>query len=260
MPDATDETLAQSAAPQQLQIPAEKLPLHIAIIMDGNGRWAQAQGKARVFGHREGAESVRAVLTECGKLGIKYLTLYSFSIENWKRPQDEVNALMELLVQSLVEERDALIENQVRLVHLGRRDGLPDHVLDILDETIELSKSFKGITLALALNYGARAELVDATRAIAEKVRTGELDAAQIDEQTISSHLYSAGIPDPDLLIRTAGEMRVSNYLLWQISYAELYVTDMHWPDFRVEALHDALREYARRQRRFGAIETEAKH
>ena len=194
-------------------------------------------------------------MTECGRLGVEALTLYSFSSENWKRPADEVSALMSLYLEHLVKERQELIDNRVRFMQIGRRDGLPQSVLREVDETIRATRDCDGLKLVLALNYGSRAEITDAVRAIARAVRDGKLDAEQIDEQTIHDHLYTAGLPDPDLLIRTAGEHRISNYLLWQISYAEIHVTDVLWPDFGVADLHKAIRDFAGRNRRFGALD-----
>jgi len=237
-----------------LGLERSRLPQHVAIIMDGNGRWAESRGLDRSEGHRAGAVVVRDIVRECGRLGIDYLTLYSFSIENWKRPADEVAALMALLLKHLGSEESELLANDVRLVHLGRRDGLPRPVLEALDQVIERTRDCTGLTLALALNYGSRTEIVDAVQAIAQEAANGVLEPSAIDERVISDHLYTAGMPDPDLLIRTAGEMRVSNYLLWQISYAELHVTDLQWPEFGVEGLHQALQAYASRHRRFGAI------
>ncbi len=230
------------------------LPRHIAIIMDGNGRWARAQGKDRSYGHRKGGECIRPLVTECAKLGIEALTLYSFSTENWTRDQEEIDFLMGLYVEYLIAERGELDKNNIRFVQLGRRDGLPQEVLDELDRTVDLTKNNTGLTLALALNYGSRMEIADAVRDIADKVKAGSLDPKSITEQTISDHLYTAGLPDPDLLIRTAGEMRLSNYLLWQISYAEIYVTDICWPEFDVPQLHIALDAFAKRKRKFGAV------
>lgn len=256
---STPDRLAseRAAALEALGLPASALPRHIAIIMDGNGRWAQRRGKPRIFGHQEGAKAVRAIVTETARLGIPYLTLYSFSIDNWKRPAEEVDALMDLYVQYLQSERRTMIENNVRFFQIGRRQGLAPRVLEELDKTVELTRHNTGLTLILAINYGARAEITDAVRAIAEKVQRGELNPQNITEETISQHLYTAAWPDPDLLIRTAGEMRLSNYLLWQISYAELYVSPVCWPDFTVEHFREALRDYARRQRRFGAVPEE---
>jgi undecaprenyl diphosphate synthase len=243
-----------AAALASLGLPAEALPKHIAVIMDGNGRWAQRQGQPRIFGHERGARTVRAIVTQCATLGIEVLTLYSFSMENWKRPADEVAFLMELYVRYLIIERDELMANNVRFVQIGQRQGLPEKVLDELDRTIEMTASNTGLTLVLAINYSSRQEITDAVRAIAQKVRDGQLDAKLVTQQTVSEHLYTAGLPDPDLLVRTAGEMRVSNYLLWQISYAELYVADVCWPDFDAEQLNLALHAFAKRTRRFGGV------
>lgn len=237
-----------------LGLTPDQLPRHVAIIMDGNGRWAKQRGLPRVQGHEEGARIVREIVTESARLGIGCLTLYSFSLENWKRPLDEVAHLMDLYYRYLISERDTIMENDVRFRQIGRREGLPEQVLAELDRTTELSRNNGGMTLCLALNYASRAELVDAVQRIADRVARGELRPDQIDEMLISDSLYTAGLPDPDLLIRTSGELRISNFLLWQISYSELYVTDTHWPDFHREHLHEALKAYAARQRRFGAV------
>jgi len=231
-----------------------RLPRHIAMIMDGNGRWARERGLERIEGHVRGAETVRRVVEECCRLGIAQLTLYSFSSENWKRPQREVDFLMALLKQYLVDERPEIMEQNIRFRVIGRRRELSPDVLAEIDETERLSAGNTGLTLALAVNYGSRAEIVDAVRSIAERAKQGELDPAEIDESTISDGLYTAGMPDPDLLIRTAGEMRVSNYLLWQISYAELWVTEKYWPEFDAATLRQALADYGRRERRFGGL------
>ena len=223
--------------------------------MDGNGRWAIERSLPRIAGHRAGARTVRDIVVECGRMGTKALTLYSFSIENWKRPESEVSGLMSLYLEYLAKERQELIDNNVRFIQVGRRAGLPEKVLSEMDETINATRHCTGLTLALALNYSSRVEITDAVRTIAGKVKAGELDVQQIDEQAISDHLYTAGLPDPDLLIRTAGEMRISNYLLWQISYAELHVSQRYWPDFTVADLHLAVRDYASRNRRFGALD-----
>jgi undecaprenyl diphosphate synthase len=238
-----------------LEVPRDRLPRHIAIIMDGNGRWARRRGQPRIAGHQAGAARVREIIIECGRLGIEALTLYCFSLENWKRPDDEIRGLMELYLEYLGRERQELLDNNVRFMQLGRREGLPASVLEQVDQTVAATAHCSGLRLCLALNYGSRAEITDAVAAIAGKVRRGELSPEQIDEQTISDHLYTAGLPDPDLLIRTAGELRVSNYLLWQISYAEIHVTDVFWPEFTVERLHEAIRDYAGRNRRFGALD-----
>jgi undecaprenyl diphosphate synthase len=258
MSDAT-ETIPSRAelrarAADMLGIPVERLPRHVAVIMDGNGRWARQRGLPRLEGHREGAHSVRAVITECGRMGIEVLTIYSFSQENWKRPDDEVGGLMALAYENLIGRRDELLRNQVRLIHIGRRDPLPQNVLRELDATIEETKNCTGLTVALALNYGSRAEIVDAATALARDVERGRISCDDIDEQAFEARLYTAGLPDPDLLIRTAGEYRLSNYLLWQLSYAEIHVTDTLWPDFREANLHAAIRDYASRDRRFGGV------
>lgn len=247
-------TLEKLDVRSELGIAAESLPHHIAIIMDGNGRWAQRQGLPRVRGHEAGAANVREIVTHSARLGVGYLTLYSFSTENWNRPIDEITHLMGLYVEYLIKERAEIMDNDIRLVQIGRREGLPSQVLSELDETARVSRDNKGMTLCLALNYSSRAEIVDGVRAIARRVVTGQLNADQIDDRTISDALYTAGMPDPDLLIRTAGEMRVSNFLLWQISYAELYVTEVLWPEFNKNDLNGAIKDYARRQRRFGAL------
>jgi undecaprenyl diphosphate synthase len=235
---------------------AERLPDHVAIIMDGNGRWARQRGLPRVEGHARGAHSVRATVEECCRLGIGQLTLYCLSSENWKRPETEVAFLMTLLEQYLLEERREILDQNIRFSTIGRRSGLPDRVLREIDENIRLSQDNTGMALCLAINYGGRTELIDAVRTVAGQVREGTLGLEAIDEAVIANALYTAGMPDPDLLIRTAGEMRVSNFLLWQISYAELWVTERCWPDFDRETLYQALRDYAARERRFGGILT----
>jgi undecaprenyl diphosphate synthase len=238
-----------------MDIPAERRPRHIAIIMDGNGRWAQERDQPRIVGHRAGAQTVRDVVTASARLGIEALTLFSFSSENWKRPADEIDALMGLYLEYLGRERQELLDNNVRFLQIGRRAGLSRSVLSAVDDTIDATRHCSGLRLVVALNYGSRGEITDAVRVIAEKVKLGELEPAAIDEETIAGHLYTAGLPDPDLLIRTGGEFRVSNYLLWQISYAELHVTDTYWPDFTAAELCEAIQVYARRHRRFGAVE-----
>jgi undecaprenyl diphosphate synthase len=247
--------------PQEvLGVHRQRLPRHIAIIMDGNGRWARQRGLPRLEGHRRGAVSVREVVTQSARLGIEYLTLYSFSLENWKRPREEVEFLMDLYAAYLVQERDLIMENDIRLAHVGHREGLPQRVTSELDKTIELSKNNRGMMLGIALNYGSRAELLHAIRSIARDVAAGRLGADDIDERHVSDRLFTAGMADPDLLIRTAGERRLSNFLLWQISYAELYVTDLLWPDFRRQHLNEAIKDYASRERRFGALPTAKEH
>jgi len=232
-----------------------RIPRHIAIIMDGNGRWALNRGFPRIFGHRNGASVVRTIVEECGNLGVECLTLYSFSLDNWKRPSDEVAALMNLYTTYLDGESDEIRRKNIRFVQIGRRDGLPPEVLEASDKLVRLTAANTGATLCLAVNYGARAEIVDAVREIARKIDAGELKPDEIGERTVADHLYTAGLPDPDLLIRAAGEMRVSNYLLWQISYAELHVTNTLWPDFGIADLHAAIRDFAKRSRRFGGLE-----
>jgi len=230
------------------------LPRHVAIIMDGNGRWAQQRGLPRIEGHRRGVQSVRTTVEECCRLGIEQLTLYCLSIENWKRPRAELEFLMTLLQKYLLDERAEIMEQKIRFTTIGRRAGLPTDVLNEIDENIRVSRKNTGMVLCLAINYGGRTELVDAARALAEQARLGKLDPATIDEKDLSNALYTAGMRDPDLLIRTAGEMRVSNFLLWQISYAELWVTEKCWPDFDADTLREALRDYAGRERRFGGL------
>lgn len=222
--------------------------------MDGNGRWAKSRGLPRLKGHEEGAESARAVIRACREAGVQYLTLYAFSLENWVRPKAEVSGLMKLLMFNLKTYSHELHENKIRLKVIGRTELLPGPIRVALDQAIRDTESYSGGTLILALSYGARPELVDAARAMAQKVKTGDLAVDAIDETSLSEHLYTAGIPDPDLMIRTSGEQRISNFLLWQLSYSELYFTDVYWPDFREEQFYEALREYARRKRRFGDI------
>jgi undecaprenyl diphosphate synthase len=230
------------------------LPTHVAIIMDGNGRWAKQRNLPRIEGHRHGAESVRAVVRAAGEIGIKYLTLYAFSVENWNRPKEEVDTLMKYLDRYLRTEASELTKNNVRLEAIGQIYRLPDAVQQQLKKTIAATARHNGLTLVMALSYGGRAEIVEAVRAIAGKVKKGQLDPEEITEQVVSQHLYTKHIPDPDLLIRTSGEMRVSNFLLWQISYAELVVTPTLWPDFRKAQLIQAVEEYAQRHRRFGGV------
>jgi undecaprenyl diphosphate synthase len=235
-------------------IPPERLPRHVAVIMDGNGRWARTRGLPRAEGHRAGVASVRRVTEECSRLGIEQLTLYCLSSENWKRPPEELDFLLQLLQTYLLEERPRIMDHNLQVKWIGRRDELPEGAVRGLDETVLASAGNTGLRVCLAINYGARAELVDAVRRIAGEVRQGAIEPAAIDEDTVSQRLYTAGMPDPDLLIRTAGEMRVSNFLLWQISYAEIWVTQAFWPDFDESQLHAALRSYAGRDRRFGGL------
>jgi undecaprenyl diphosphate synthase len=234
--------------------PIKNLPCHVAIIMDGNGRWARERGLPRIEGHRRGAESVREIVRVSGELGLEYLTLYAFSIENWNRPKPEVSALMRLLEFYLKQEIAELDKSNVRLAAIGRVHELPTSAQKQLDKSIAALKKNTGLTLVLALSYGGRAEIVDAVRSICGEVKAGRLAAADVDEKVISQNLYTRSIPDPDLLIRTSGEMRVSNFLLWQISYAEMYVTETLWPDFRKAAYLKALEDYSGRNRRFGLV------
>ena len=226
------------------------LPQHVAIIMDGNGRWARQRHLPRIEGHRAGAESARVIIRTAGEIGIKYLTLYAFSVENWNRPKDEVDALMKYLIHYLKSETPELNKNNVKLEVIGQIYRLPENVQEQLRKTITTLSRNNGLTLIMALSYGGRTEIVDAVRSIAQKTRARELDPADITEQVFAQHLYTRNWPDPDLLIRTSGEMRVSNFLLWQISYAEFVVTPTLWPDFRKPQFFAALEEYVQRHRR----------
>ena len=237
---------------------AATLPRHLAVIMDGNGRWARRQGLPRLAGHHAGAKTVDLVTEECARLGLEALTLYSFSSENWKRPADEIEGLMQLCEQHLIEQRDRMIANNIRFRRIGRRDGLPTAVLDAADAASEATAECTGMTLCLALNYGSRAEIVDAASSIAAAAARGDLAPEDIDEAAISASLDTAGLPDPDLLLRTAGESRLSNFLLWQVSYAEIVITDVEWPDFTIEDLHKAFKTFSGRIRRFGGVVAEA--
>ncbi len=231
-----------------------KIPRHVAIIMDGNGRWASERGMARTEGHRRGAESVQVIVEACREFGVEYLTLYAFSTENWKRPRTEVAALMKMLERFLKTKTGEMQRNNVRLQAIGRLHDLPQAVQRQLHKSIEQTSQNTGVTLILALNYGAREEILDGIRSLLDSVEKGHLDKAMIDADVFSKHLYTRYYPDPDLLIRTSGEMRLSNFLLWQLSYTEFYITQTLWPDFRKEQLHEALREYTRRDRRFGGV------
>jgi undecaprenyl diphosphate synthase len=231
-----------------------QLPNHVGIIMDGNGRWARKRGWRRTRGHQEGAASVRAVTRECARLGIKVLTLYAFSSDNWRRPRAEVSFLLRLLKKYLVDERREIMENDIRLRAIGEIEGLPRSVRRELDCTMEMSRQNRGLNLMLALNYGGRREILRAVRRIAETVQSGQLRPGDIDAALLSGHLDTAGLPDPDLVIRTGGEMRLSGFLLWQVEYSELWVTSTPWPEFREGELHAALRHFAARERRFGGL------
>ena len=236
------------------QIDLNNLPQHVAIIMDGNGRWAKKKGAARIFGHRNAIQAVTDVTEGCGELGIKYLTLYAFSTENWGRPKEEVDGLMELLVNTIKKEINNLMENRVRLQTIGDITHLPAACQRNLEEAKQTTKNNTGLTVLLALNYSGRWEILKATKKIAEDVRDGKLQVNDINEQTYSGYLETAGVTDPELLIRTSGELRVSNFLLWQIAYTELYITKTLWPDFRKEDLYEAIYSYQHRERRFGKV------
>lgn len=231
-----------------------RLPRHIAIIMDGNGRWAKERGKERSYGHRQGVESVRTITRAAGNLGIKYLTLYTFSTENWSRPEEEVHALMALMVMAIERETPELMKNNVRLTAIGDLERMPAEVRERLSRCMEQTASNTGITLVLALSYSSRWEIVRAARFMAAEAAAGRLLPEQIDEQLVSSALTTSAIPDPDLLIRTGGECRISNFLLWQVAYSELYFTPQYWPDFDEESLYKAICDYQSRERRFGKI------
>jgi len=236
------------------QIEPKRLPAHIAIIMDGNGRWAQRRHLPRVAGHRAGVKAAREIIEACARMKITALTLYAFSMENWRRPKTEVDFLMRLLREYLRKELPIIHKNNIRLLVIGRPDQLPDAVSRDIERAEQTTARNTGMKLVVALNYGARAELVDAFNRIVDRIRHNGLSSYQVDEQTVSDHLYTAGLPDPDLVIRTSGEMRVSNFLLWQIAYAEIYVTETLWPDFNRARLLEALIEYQKRERRYGGL------
>jgi undecaprenyl diphosphate synthase len=238
----------------ELGLRADRLPRHVAVIMDGNGRWAQLRGCPRIEGHRRGVATVRSIVEQCSRLNLEQLTLYCFSSENWKRPELELTLLMRLFEQYLIEERSEIIRQNLRFAVIGRREGLSDGILREIEGTCDCARDNTGMRLCLAVNYGSRREIVDAARAIACDVASGRLDPDLINESLFENHLYTAGMTDPDLVIRTAGEMRVSNYLLWQISYAELWVTEKCWPEFGVNDLHSAFVDFAARDRRFGGL------
>lgn len=230
------------------------IPRHIAIILDGNGRWAKQRGLARIFGHEEGAQAVRQSVEGCGELGVEFLTLYAFSQENWQRPVSEVNALMNLLSKFLLETTAELVDKNVRLRAIGRLTQLPEACQEQLRSSIEATAGCTGLTLILALSYSGRAELIDAVKSLIADVAAGRLREEDIDPEVFSQHLYTRDLPDPDLLIRTSGEMRLSNFLLWQLSYTEIHFTKTLWPDFRKEDLLEAVRDYSNRQRRYGSV------
>lgn len=234
------------------QISKERMPRHIAIVMDGNGRWAKQQGLKRMFGHKKGVETVHRITEAAAELGIGYLTLYTFSTENWNRPKEEVDALMALLVDTIVKETPTLMKNNVRLLTIGDIDRLPDATRTKFLDCIKQTSGNTGLSMVIALSYSARWEIVNAMQKAARQVAAGELRAEDINEDTVSSLLTTAGMPDPDLLIRTSGELRISNFLLWQLAYTELYFTDCLWPDFTEEEFYKAIVDYQHRERRFG--------
>ncbi len=230
------------------------VPRHIAIIMDGNGRWAKERGLPRTEGHRRGADSVQEIVESCGQLGVKYLTLFAFSTENWKRPKAEVDSLMKMLERFLKQKTSEMMKQNVRLQAIGRLHDLPESCQNQLHKSIETTSQNTGLTLIFALSYGAREEIIDGIKSLVESVEKGHLDKGMIDAEVFSKHLYTRYYPDPDLLIRTSGEMRLSNFLLWQMSYTEFYITSVLWPEFRREELLEAIRDYGRRQRRYGGV------
>lgn len=234
------------------QLTTDRLPEHVAIIMDGNGRWAKKQGLARVFGHQKGVETVHEITTAAAELGLKYLTLYTFSTENWNRPKEEVDAIMTLLVDTIAKERPTLMKNNVRLLTIGDTNRLPDEARKKYLQLIDDTAGNTGLSLVLALSYSSRWEITEAMKRIAHKVENGEMKADDITEQTLTDNMTTACIPDPDLLIRTSGEYRISNFLLWQLAYSEMYFTDCYWPEFTREEFYKALVDYAQRERRFG--------
>jgi undecaprenyl diphosphate synthase len=243
---------ASSGPPEELD--KTKLPTHVAIIMDGNGRWAKKHFLSRIKGHEKGSEAVRTIVRACRELGIAYLTLYAFSTENWQRPQSEVDALMALLIKFLKSEQKELFENDIRLHVIGQIERLPEEVQQALRETMNLTRKNSGLQLNLALSYGSRAEIVRMVRQIARKSKNGQIDPDSINAKIVGQHLYTIGIPDPDLLIRTSGEMRVSNFLLWQIAYSEIHITPTYWPDFNRDEFYQILKDFQRRERRFGQV------
>jgi len=245
---------AEDATRQEALQRSGTLPRHVAIIMDGNGRWAQERGEPRVVGHYEGVESVRDITEACAQLGVAYLTLYTFSVENWQRPRREVNALMKLLIRTIRRERKTLLKNNIRLQTIGDLRVLPRSVRAELQETIDATAQNTSLTLILALSYSGRWDITQAARMLARRVQQGDLDPEAIDEALVAQALDSAGLPDPDLLIRTGGEYRVSNFLLWQLAYTEMVITDRYWPAFRREQLYEVLSEFQHRDRRFGRV------
>lgn len=243
-----------SSSPDSFGLDTSKLPKHIAIIMDGNGRWAEKHLMNRIKGHEAGSEAVRIIVRTCREIGISVLTLYAFSTENWQRPKIEVSALMTLLKKFLDSEKKEMMENDIRLNAIGQTEKLPENVRKTLNKTMDLTGRNKGMLLNLALSYGGRSELVDMVKIIAKKAKNGKIDPDLITDEFVANHLYTAGIPDPDLLIRTSGEMRISNFLLWQIAYSEIFITDTLWPDFGKEELIKIILNFQNRERRFGNV------
>ena len=262
MTDGLQEAIGGDKKLQDALKASGEIPSHIAIIMDGNGRWAKRRGMPRIAGHNEGVESVRDTVEVCGQLRVKYLTLYAFSTENWKRPQDEVSLLMRLLLRALKDETDRLHKNNVRIQTIGDIAQLPQEVQDELFDDIAKTKNNTGLTLILALSYSGRWDLTTAFKRIAEDVKTGKLLPDQIDEKLVGSYLSTGAwnVPDPDLLIRTSGEFRLSNFLLWQLAYSEIYITSKLWPSFRRDELYEAIHSYQKRERRFGMVSEQLKH
>jgi undecaprenyl diphosphate synthase len=265
-----DESVSDSSSKVSLKLSTDRkiqeelkrsgeIPTHIAIIMDGNGRWAKRRGLPRVAGHREGVKSVRDVVEACAQLGVKYLTLFAFSTENWRRPKEEIDTLMKLLIKTLRSETEKLHKNDIKLMAIGDIDSLPKEVRKELKEAMEKTKNNKRMVLNLALSYSGRWEIIEAVKEIARDVKKGKVKIEEIDDKLFSNYLKTAGIPDPDLLIRSSGELRISNFLLWQIAYTELYITDCLWPDFRRKHLYEAIRDYQRRERRFGMTSEQIK-
>jgi undecaprenyl diphosphate synthase len=265
-----DESVSDSSSKVSLKLSTDRkiqeelkrsgeIPTHIAIIMDGNGRWAKRRGLPRVAGHREGVKSVRDVVEACAQLGVKYLTLFAFSTENWRRPKEEIDTLMKLLIKTIRSETEKLHKNDIKLMAIGDIDSLPKEVRQELKEAMEKTKNNKRMVLNLALSYSGRWEIIEAVKEIARDVKKGKVKIEEIDDKLFSNYLKTAGIPDPDLLIRTSGELRISNFLLWQIAYTELYITDCLWPDFRRKHLYEAIRDYQRRERRFGMTSEQIK-
>lgn len=249
----TDQTEEDKKRQKKLKT-SGSIPAHIAIIMDGNGRWAQKKGNIRLYGHKAGVESVRDVTESCAQLGVKHLTLYAFSTENWSRPSYEVNGLMKLLVQSLRDEADRLKENNIKLVTIGQIDRLPQKCQSQLHEVMEMTVENTRMQLCLALSYSGRWDITEAVKKITKDVKNGKVDPDEINDELISSYLSTASVPDPDLIIRTSGEFRISNFLLWQLAYSELFITETYWPDFRRDELYKAIVSYQKRDRRFGKV------